>query len=530
VSASALLAGPALASRTQITIFEPGSALNADPVGTLHTLRLLGVRYIRLVLHWSGVAPDSTARTPPRHFNGADPSSYRAAAWAMWDRVIRTAAADGITVDLDVAGRAPSWAMPRSAPLYGQGSVYPSAADYRAFMTAVGRRYSGTYTPPGALTPLPRIDFWSIWNEPNYVSSLEPQGSGPHDVTPVSPRLYRGLVAAAWTALNATGHRSDTILIGELAPRGYPNDGHGYMYPILFVRALYCVGANYRPLRGVSAFAQGCPTTAAASRHFPASNPGLFDATGFADHPYSRNGPPNTEVFSGCATKLCASLADLPYLIAALDGAQRAYRSSTRFPIYSTEYGYQTSPPKHGPGGAPFLSLQTAAQYINWAEYFSYSNPRVASYDQFLLDDPERPDAANNFGDGSNYASGIETWNGHPKPGFGAFRLPIFIPQTTATSSGQSLAVWGCARPEYYAALDTGNAPQTVDIQLRPTGASRFTTIDVATITSPAGYFEVGTPFARSGTVRLKYTYPATDPLLAPGETVFSREVSVTVR
>jgi hypothetical protein len=299
---------------------------------------------------------------------------------------------------------------------------------------------------------------------------------------------------------------------------------------VLFTRALYCVDARYHQLRGATALAQGCPTSATASASFAANNPGLFDASGFAVHPYSRNGPPNTELFSGCATDLCASFADISFLIRALDRSVGAYGSHKKFQIYSTEYGYQTSPPKHPPGGEPYVPQATAAAYINWAEYLSYKNPRIASYDQFLLNDPERPDAANNFGDGGNYASGLETWNGHPKPGFGAFRLPLYMPRTTASSAQQHLEVWGCARPAYYAARDTGGSPQTVNIQFAPRGSSTFTTVDTVTIGDAAGYFDTFVSFGRSGTVRLAYTYPPGDALLARGRTVYSRAVSITVR
>jgi hypothetical protein len=34
------------------------------------------------------------------------------------------------------------------------------------------------------------------------------------------------------------------------------------------------------------------------------------------------------------------------------------------------------------------------------------------------------------------------------------------------------------------------------------------------TITNPEGYFDVRLPFTESGSVRLAYVYPATDPML----------------
>ena len=58
------------------------------------------------------------------------------------------------------------------------------------------------------------------------------------------------------------------------------------MVPLRFIRALYCVGADLRPLRGSAATQRGCPATPAGSRAFAAEHPALFHASGFADHPY----------------------------------------------------------------------------------------------------------------------------------------------------------------------------------------------------------------------------------------------------
>ena len=60
----------------------------------------------------------------------------------------------------------------------------------------------------------------------------------------------------------------------------------GAMAPLRFLRALYCVDAELQQLRGTPRPLRGCPATAGASATFAADNPGLFDASGFADHPY----------------------------------------------------------------------------------------------------------------------------------------------------------------------------------------------------------------------------------------------------
>ena len=151
-------------------------------------------------------------------------------------------------LDLTIGGPVPTWAQARGAPGNRFESWMPSAAEFGAFVRAVATRYSGHYTPPGAPAALPRISFWSIWNEPNYGVDLSPQAIDQSRVE-VSPRLYRGLVDAAWSAFAATGHRGDTILIGETAPRGIttgnsPGNFSG-MVPLRFIRALYCVDTSF---------------------------------------------------------------------------------------------------------------------------------------------------------------------------------------------------------------------------------------------------------------------------------------------
>ena len=173
---------------------------------------------------------------------------------------------------------------------------------YGAFVHALAVRYSGSYDPVLNRTvrdasDLPRVSFWSVWNEPDYGPSLAPQGV-PGDLTVEnSPRMYRNLVDAAWSALQQTGHRGDTFIWGELAPRDTGSRWGVFagMAPLVFLRAMFCVDSSYRPLQGAAAAIRGCPPTAAGSRRFRAQNPALFDATGVSDHPYMRWYPPNRE-------------------------------------------------------------------------------------------------------------------------------------------------------------------------------------------------------------------------------------------
>jgi len=208
-----------------------------------------------------------------------------------------------------------------------------------------------------------------------------------HSTIEVAPGLYRGLLDAAWSALEATGHTParDTILFGELAPRGitvgdHPGNYSG-MVPLRFLRALYCVDGDFREFRGTAAAVRGCPVDPTGSAAFAAAHPALFKANGFAIHPYPQGTPPN---FREPDEPDYADLASLSKLEDTLDHLQRIYGSMTRLPIYSTEYGYITDPPAHVARG---VTPSLAAYYLNWSEYISWRDPRVRSSDQYLLSD-----------------------------------------------------------------------------------------------------------------------------------------------
>ncbi len=528
---------PALAASDQVAMFaEPG--LVNDPTGDLAKVRLLGAGQVRLVLPWSRVAPAALSHRRPRHLRAADPAAYADGAWAPFDSAIKQAHSQGIAVNLDVVGGAPLWATGPGAP---RGAPHlnwePNAGDYGAFVRAVGERYSGAYDPvthtldPGNPDNLPAVGFWSIWNEPNYGPSLAPQGLPGQLSIEHSPLAYRKLLDAAWSALQVTGHGHDTILFGEVAPRGYPAvRTHGIppfgmfsgMKPLQFLRTLYCVDGRFRALRGRTAMLRGCPRGPAGSRAFRRAHPALFAASGFAVHPYSRWYPPNVERANDPDY---ASLADVGRLTRTLDRLQHAYGSRTRFPIWNTEYGYITSPPKRPTRRIPYVPATTAAAFLNQAEYISWRNPRLKSFMQYLLRDPVAPRRANDYG---GFASGLMGWQGLPKATYSAWRLPLYLP-VTHVRHGRSVEVWGCVRPAYFALRDVPADAETVQVQFAPGSSHTYTTVASAAITDPHGYFDTHVNFPARGTVRLTWTYPADDNLLPAGDTVFSRRVRITV-
>jgi hypothetical protein len=526
--ATLLLAGPgpASASTTQVSILQDTSFLNSTATA-LPMARALGAKTIRVNVPWYSMAPKPSSTRKP-NFNASNPNGYAADKWAPYDALVTAARQQGLSVAFQVTGGAPRWAEGKDAPaVYRKKTGYgwrPNATLYGQFVHAVAQRYDGSFRPNGADSALPAVRFWSFWNEPNFGTDLGPQTTNGSTV-PVAPTLYRALLNAAWKAMHQTGHSHDTLLIGELDPLGnaLQRVGHPGRYPgttnvtapLSFVRALYCVDSKGRRLTAAAAKLYSCPSTTAASRAFRAQNPALFSATGFAIHPYSFKQAPN--ISPSKVNNNYTTFPVLARLTTALDLSTKAYQSGKRFQIYSDEFGYITRPPA-GPG---YPSQTTAASWLNETEYLSYKNRRVASYDQYLINDPP----STKFNRTPGFNTGLYTTSGQPKSTLAAYRLPLWLPQT-AVHAGARTEIWGGARPAVYA----GTGARTVQIQMQKQGRGSWTTIQTVRASGSTGYFDVHPKLPYSGNLRLAYTYPQSEPFLpmkVAGSTIVGRTVKV---
>ena len=471
----AAVATPADASRTQEATFQDDNQLiytTRDQLDRrLDTLKALGVDRIRATILWAAIAPDPLSRTRPAGFDATNPDDYTDAIWHHYDYLVQDAYVRGIKVNFNVTGPSPLWANEVPPRDDIQDTYEPSPGEFAQFVTAVGRRYSGDWPDvdyPAAR--LPRVDYWSIWNEPNVSGWLTPnwQKSG-RTWFERSASLYRELADAAYGALAATGHGSDTILIGETAPSG--NDSKNlkrYMQPMTFVRALYCVDRRLHRLKGKRAKLLGCPKKASA---FRTAHPVLFRATGYGHHPYQLLTPPNVKP----RDPDIVTMAVLSRLTRALDTIQRRYSSRKRFPLYLTEYGYQTPP---DPLGVP---LRTQGAYLNHSEYMAFRNPRVRTLAQFLLYDDGDPVA-------KTFQSGLVTHDGTPKPAFAAYRLPAWL---------QGRRLWGLVRPA------KARARVKASIQYRPPKARKYRTIKRLTTSGTRNVVGATVHVRRGGSLRI---------------------------
>lgn len=306
----------------------------------------LGVTRLRVMVRWASVAQKPASRRELRTYD-----------WSAFDSLIDDAAAYGIRLQMVLTGPAPAWATADRRV----GVRTPSAAAYGRFVRDAVRHFRG------------RVDRYSIWNEPNWHTQLEPAaGCRKRKWKPrcdaLLGTLYRQLYVAGYRAAKAADPAAQ-VLFGELAPRasGTPRAPTAFSSaPLTLLRAVTC----------------SAPTWKAARRCAP------LKADGFAIHPYAFTTPPGKVV--GIADDV--TLASLGRLTRALDklSKRRALRTRNGRPmqLYLTEYGY-LQPPDRG------LPETTRARYLTQSFDRALEHPRVRQLLQYLLVGP--PPAQNLF-------------------------------------------------------------------------------------------------------------------------------------
>jgi hypothetical protein len=304
----------------------------------------------------------------------------------------------------------------------------PKPGAFRDFVTAIGRRYSGVFAPAIGL-PLPRVSYWSVWNEPNLEEFLQPQF---RDGRPYSPRLYRRLLLAARAGLEASGHALDRVLIGETATSG----GRSSIGPIAFLRGVFCLDRNYLPERPCAP----------------------LDATGWAHHPYGYSHPPHLPP----PNREMVNVARLPSLVRALDAVAAAGATTSPLDVYVTEFGVLTAPRQFG------VPLDKQVGWLAASEYLAWRNPRVASWAQYLLRD-DSPKFLTHF------TTGLLFNDGRAKPAYSAFPITVSVRR----AGGGQVTIWGHVRP--------GLGPFGVRVEATDPGGEPFKLRDV--VTDAYGYF-----------------------------------------
>jgi hypothetical protein len=364
---------------------------------------------------------------------------------------------------IDIAFWAPRWATkaPAAQPIRLRTDIDPTL--YAHFATAVARRYSGTFAPPAPpadqpppqpepspdgnlLTklfgggqsqapppppppvaapeppaPLPAVDIFTIWNEPNHPGFAIPQWTRENGrLIPHQADIYRAMVRSAYPAIKsvAPGAR---VLIGATSPSGATQTGASGVTPLRFIRRFACVNNRWKPIHSG-----------------PCAGFTTIPGDGWSHHAYSLHTLPSQIPIDG--DKL--PVANTSRLLAALDRLVHTHRLAPgNRDLYLTEYGYETSPPDPQATFGP----ERQAQLLSWAEFIATRSPRVKMWPNFqLIDRPGGPAGPEMrlFGD---WQTGLyyEDWS--PKPAAAVYRTPTFAACVKRRGVTRAM-VWGRIR------------------------------------------------------------------------------------
>src|SRR3954453_7395042 len=151
VMLACLLPGTAHASSNQLSIMQDDDQLvyrdDATRDAALRTMKALGVDVVRVTVLWKNVAAKVT-RKKARTKDMSVPRNYGVKTWNRYDNLVRSAQQLGIGVYFSVTGPAPAYAHakgPKKERQVVKDAWQPSPTQFGTFVTALGRRYSGTY-------------------------------------------------------------------------------------------------------------------------------------------------------------------------------------------------------------------------------------------------------------------------------------------------------------------------------------------------------------------------------------------------
>ena len=467
---------------------------NVAQTRTLVTMRSMGVDVVRATVLWRTAAEGADlsnreierirgaknrdkARAQRARFKPTDPRTYPTRNWDRYDNLVKEATKLGMRVFFTITGPGPSYAhkIAPSSQRRNSGTYRPIASRFRSFVEAVGKRYSGTYKDENAIRKvLPRVSWWSLWNEPNQAGWLSPQWEKVDGVNvPVAPMLYRQLHQAGVQGLERSGHGNDPILLGETAPLGSDKTGPtNGLRPVAFLREMLCLKPDGTPYEGADAARRRCQDFV--------KNPTL-KATGFAHHSYTKKVAPTVtpkhpdEVTIGNIGALGPILDTL--------AAQSGGKMATGLPVFLTEFGYETEPdPRNG------IPLFRQAEFNQLAEFLAYNEPRVAATTQFLLKDapPLRrsPITGKAYKKGSReywftYQSGLYNTKNQAKPAAYAYAFPFVV----FPAGEGTMGFWGQAR------FRPNTGTDTILILWRPDPKSPWQQISELVTESPRNFF-----------------------------------------
>ena len=368
----------------------------------------VGGSVVRLDAVWSTIAPSA-----PADATNPDDPAYD---FTALDSAVRSAVARGLDPFVD-ATAAPRWAEGAGRPSSAfSGSWKPDPAAFGRFGFALAKRYSGTFTPAGTDTPLPRVRAFQAWNEPNLNGQLAPQWvRHGNSWTAFAPGHYRAMLNAFSKAVKSV-RQDDLVITAGTSPYGGPA-GDARRRPLAFWRDVLCV-------------ARTCHDRA------------RFDV--LSTHPYSSAGP-----LDDARNANDLPVAGVHRLTSLLRSAEKHHRvyGTRRHRLWVTELSWDSNPPD--PRGLP---AATQARYLEQSLFVLWKAgvDTVAWYR--VIDQPPVPSYA------ATNQSGVFLLSGGAKPSATAFAFPFL------TDPRDGRAFWGLA-------------PHSGAVQIQRRTASGWTTV-----------------------------------------------------
>jgi hypothetical protein len=373
----------AASSHLLVGINDEADTLYGNPVLGFQTLKTLNVQVLRVNLYWGGTPWAVSRNGRPTDLTDPGDPAYN---WSLYDRLVRYAATYHIKVVFSILFT-PSWANGGKAR-----TVAPTnPQDLRDFAYAAAARYSGYYVPPSwqqdatlapANVPLPEVNMWTAWNEPNNPIWLTPQykrvaGSwrieSAYQYAKICNAVYSG-VHAVLISPERGAPAGERVACGVTGPKGNdaPATSRASVDPLSFLAACKKYGMK------------------------------TFDV--YAHHPYAAAGSEAPKFVPSGKYKRRVQMGNLNLLIKLLTSLYGPKH------LWITEYGYQTNPPDRTVFGT---SWANQALYMKQAYAMARANPRVDMMLWFLVRDEP------NIG---GWQSGLETLAGKKKPSWNAFR------------------------------------------------------------------------------------------------------------
>lgn len=473
----ATLPAAANAGARQLSLLQDDAELfgqrpGEDPVAAMKEIKELGVDVIRTNVIFYRIYPEFSQRTKPAGFDPSNPDSpeYH---WFYTDRLVTLARQNGMRVLMTITGPGPFWATttPGKCRTNRVCPWNPNAKVFGQFAEAVAKRYRG------------KVDWYSIYNEPNIGSTPHTQGwlmpqakrtkAGRVETVGV---MYRKLWQAGYKAIaKHDPARRNRVLFGEVAAISEP-------LPKLY--AALCLDRDGKPFKGAMRRAHECGRVS------------KLNIGGWAIHPYNQGGfgPPNRKTSS----KTALPQQYIPRLHRLMKQAASRGRVPGGRGIYITEFGYQTNPPDR----ISTITPKRHGQYLNESDRLFYGDSRIKMVSQYQLVD---------VNDVTQYNSGIRFAGGREKASYPAYRMPIVVTRRSASL----VEVYGQVRPARQARLI--NAFAAPELQFAPRGGS-FRTIRRPGL-NPVGIFRIDV--RRSGAAAGRWRLKWNNTLI--GETSYSR-------